>query len=57
MSNNQFVLEMAKQSFYDMKLTPLSDEEIGEGEALIAISRFALTANNVTYAKFGDAMA
>jgi hypothetical protein len=35
----------------------LSDEEIGEGEALIAISRFALTANNVTYAKFGDAMA
>jgi hypothetical protein len=57
MNNDQSVLEMAKQSFYDMKLTPLSDEEIGEGEALIAISRFALTANNVTYAKFGDAMA
>ncbi|GIU66311.1 DUF2855 family protein [Candidatus Phycosocius spiralis] len=57
MNNGHSVLEMAKQSFYDMKLTPLSEEAIGEGEALIAISRFALTANNVTYAKFGDAMA
>ncbi len=27
-----------------------------DGEALLAIDRFGLTANNITYAKFGDAM-
>jgi Protein of unknown function (DUF2855) len=28
----------------------------GEGEALLTVDRFGLTANNITYAKFGEAM-
>lgn len=31
--------------------------KVGDGQALLRISRFAVTANNVTYAVFGDAMA
>jgi hypothetical protein len=30
--------------------------ELADGDVLIAVDRFALTANNVTYAAFGDAM-
>ena len=43
----------------DPRVTRFADEEIpepGDGEALLAISRFGLTTNNVTYVIFGDAM-
>lgn len=56
MSVNQFVLEMGRQTFRDMQLTAQGQDAIAEGEALLAISRFSLTANNVTYAMFGDGM-
>jgi hypothetical protein len=56
MSVNQFVLEMGRQTFRDMQLTTQAQDDLKEGEALLAISRFSLTANNVTYAMFGDAM-
>ena len=56
MSVNQFVLEMGRPSFRDMQLTAQSPDDLADGEALLAISRFSLTANNVTYAMFGDGM-
>ena len=56
MSVNQFVLEMGRPSFRDMQLTAQSPDDLADSEALLAISRFSLTANNVTYALFGDAM-
>ncbi len=35
---------------------PDADTPLAEGQARLAIDRFALTANNVTYAAFGEAM-
>lgn len=42
----------------DLRTTRVVDGEptAGDGEVLLRIDRFALTANNVTYAVFGDAM-
>jgi len=42
----------------DLRTTRAVDEspEIGDGQARLRVDRFALTANNVTYAAFGDAM-
>jgi hypothetical protein len=34
--------------------THLSENDIGEGEVLVKIDRFAFTANNITYAVVGD---
>jgi hypothetical protein len=34
--------------------TDLSENDIGEGEVLVKIERFAFTANNITYAVVGD---
>ena len=39
-----------------MRLREAEAPSPGEGEAVLAVSRFALTTNNVTYAVFGDAM-
>jgi hypothetical protein len=47
----------------DLRATDLARGEdpaqlaLGSGQALLAIDQFALTANNITYAAFGDAMA
>jgi NADPH:quinone reductase-like Zn-dependent oxidoreductase len=44
----------------DLRASRVVDEappDLVDGEALLRVSRFALTANNVTYAVFGDAMA
>lgn len=44
----------------DLRATRFHDEPLPDlrpGEVLLAIERFAFTANNVTYAVFGDAMA
>lgn len=38
------------------ELRSLDDVPLGEGEIRVAVQRFALTANNITYAAFGDAM-
>ncbi|GBF57665.1 hypothetical protein PbB2_01334 [Candidatus Phycosocius bacilliformis] len=56
MRAKQFVLEMGRQSFRDMVLTDVPASELAEGEALVAVRKFSLTANNVTYAMFGDGM-
>jgi hypothetical protein len=36
--------------------TPEGPAALAEGEALLRLSRFSLTTNNITYAAFGDAM-
>ena len=38
------------------EIDTVSEPAIREGDALLAIDRFALTTNNITYAAFGDAM-
>src|SRR5882724_9413135 len=37
-------------------LVDVPDPEIGAGQALLKVDRVGMTANNVTYAVFGDAM-
>ena len=44
--------DLHQAKFEERTLPPLA-----EGEVLLKIDRFALTANNITYAVFGDAMA
>ena len=39
-----------------VELAPAEAVELAEGEVLVAVDVFAFTANNVTYAVFGDAM-
>lgn len=44
----------------DLRTSRIADAAVpalADGEVLLRVSRFALTANNVTYAVFGDAMA
>ncbi len=39
MSVNQFVLEMGRSSFRDMQLTAQGQDDLADGEALLAIPR------------------
>lgn len=50
-------LDINRTSIGQTLLQGYSDDQLGEGEVLLAIKRFSLTANNVTYAVFGDMMA
>ena len=53
-------LSVARRDLREMRLAPDPDapaaRPLADGEARLAVERFALTANNVTYAAFGDAM-
>lgn len=53
-------LLVAKRNLHDVRVAPDVDapdqRPLADGEARLAIDRFALTANNITYAAFGDAM-
>jgi hypothetical protein len=50
-------LEMNRAKISETLLKAHDDGALIEGEALLSIKRFSLTANNVTYAVFGDMMA
>ncbi|MEN9855477.1 MAG: hypothetical protein RLZZ157_603 [Pseudomonadota bacterium] len=50
-------LECARQDLADVKLVQQPLPPLAEGEALLQLERFSLTANNVTYGTFGEAMA
>ena len=54
MANWDFVVD--KTDLRQAKLLPAPPPELAEGQARLAIERFALTANNITYAVFGQAM-
>jgi hypothetical protein len=47
---------VARTDLRQAKVAPAAPHDLAEGEARLAIERFALTANNITYAVFGDAM-
>ena len=48
--------EVRKDDLHETRFVDGPAPEISNGEALLEISRFGLTANNVTYLVFGDAM-
>lgn len=50
------VMEVDKTDLFHTRFVPLSGEPLGAGQVRLSIDHFALTANNITYAAFGDAM-
>lgn len=48
--------QVLKTDLHQTRLTTTELTPLEEGEVRLAIQRFALTANNITYAAFGDAM-
>ena len=49
-------LTVARSDLRDLRSEADPDRVLVDGEARLRIERFALTANNITYAAFGDAM-
>ena len=49
--------EVQRQNLRDCRLASEGLPEPGPGQALLKVDRFAFTANNITYAVFGEAMA
>jgi hypothetical protein len=47
---------VGKADFRQARVAPSDPPALADGEARLAIERFALTSNNVTYAVFGEAM-
>jgi hypothetical protein len=45
-----------RNDLHDCRFAEAEPPEPGDGEAVLAVERFGLTANNVTYAVMGDAM-
>jgi Protein of unknown function (DUF2855) len=52
--NTQF--QVLKADLHQTRLTSIELAPLQEGEVRLAVQRFAFTANNITYAAFGDAM-
>ena len=57
MSSNNFLVNKTdfSQTLLDSSLTD-EKQTLGPGEAILKVDRFAMTANNITYAAMGDAM-
>lgn len=53
---NAFDFEVARKDLRQSHVVEATLPELQEGQVLLRIERFALTANNVTYGVFGDAM-
>lgn len=51
-----WALSIAREAIADVKLTEEGGRGLEAGEARLAVRRFALTANNITYAAFGTVM-
>jgi hypothetical protein len=47
---------VAKDDLHRCRLAEATPPELADGQALLAVDTFGLSANNITYAKFGDAM-
>jgi hypothetical protein len=50
------ILEVKRDDLRSVRWNDDPSPDVGEGQARLRIDQFALTANNVTYAAFGDAM-
>jgi hypothetical protein len=48
--------ELNRQDLHDSRIVNSDPPSLADGEALLRIESFGLTANNITYAVFGDAM-
>ena len=48
--------ELNRKDLHQSRFTTLAPPVPAEGQALLAVESFGLTANNITYAVFGDAM-
>ena len=48
--------ELNRTDLHDTRFVAGQPPELADGEALLHIESFGLTANNITYAVFGDAM-
>jgi hypothetical protein len=48
--------ELNRKDLHQSRFVTADPPSPGEGEALLAIESFGLTANNITYAVFGDTM-
>jgi hypothetical protein len=47
---------IAKDDLHDCRFDDAPAPEVGAGQALLRVERFGLSANNITYAMFGEAM-
>ncbi len=52
----QINFQVFKTDLHQTRLTSNDFAELQDGEVRLAVQRFAFTANNITYAAFGDAM-
>ena len=53
---HQLNFQVLKTSLHQTRLTNTKPAALQAGEVRLAVQRFAFTANNITYAAFGDAM-
>ena len=56
MSHTIVDFQVSKSDYHQGQFVENSLDEVADGKALISVDSFAFTANNVTYAVFGDAM-
>jgi len=55
-TDTQINFQVLKTDLHQTRLTSNETAALKDGEVRLAVQRFALTANNITYAAFGDAM-
>ena len=48
--------QIARDDLHRSRILDMEPRELEDGQARLEVERFGLTANNITYAKFGDAM-
>ena len=54
--NEKTVFQSSRENIARTQLTPNTIAELADGEVLMAVDRFALTANNITYGVAGDSI-
>jgi hypothetical protein len=52
-----WTLEVDRSTVGDTRIIEHAPEELGDGQVRLRVDRFAVTANNITYAVFGDVLA
>jgi hypothetical protein len=55
-SGDGFAMEVDKSDLHHTRIIALPECTLKEGQVRVSVDSFALTANNITYAVFGDAM-
>jgi hypothetical protein len=55
-STQMFQLQIQKANLQQARLLPLLEVALADGQIRVRVERFSLTANNITYAAFGETM-